>query len=201
MALRDDVWSVVSVACCHTELVLLKIPGSGEPRTQKLKFPLMRKRSLKFLPLKLGVGQYIVTHATLTARDFFRANLFPSGPFTWIFSKTSPEFFFCVLAVASQLVGALSPVNHKGLHQGWTQISIYLQVIHFESHHTTSHVFEPIYTPQALGFNAHVRSTVCWDWHPGGPEIVEKGKTEVLLVLALSASWQKEETKPNWQRG
>ena len=41
----------------------------------------------------------------------------------------------------SKLVGALSPVNHKGLHQGWTQISLYLQVINFTSHHTTSHVF------------------------------------------------------------
>ena len=40
-----------------------------------------------------------------------------------------------------ELVGAFSPVNHKGLHQGWTQTSLYLQVIHFTSHHTTSHVF------------------------------------------------------------
>ena len=37
-----------------------------------------------------------------------------------------------------QLVGALSPVNHKGLHQGWTQTLIYLQVIHSTSHYTTS---------------------------------------------------------------
>ena len=37
------------------------------------------------------------------------------------------------------LVGALSLVNHKGLHQGRTQTSIYLQVINFTSHHTTSH--------------------------------------------------------------
>ena len=32
------------------------------------------------------------------------------------------------------LVCALSPVNHKGLHQGWTQTSLGLQVIHFTSH-------------------------------------------------------------------
>ena len=37
-----------------------------------------------------------------------------------------------------------------GLHQGWTQTSFYFQVIHFTSHHTTSHVFEPIYIPRAL---------------------------------------------------
>ena len=39
------------------------------------------------------------------------------------------------------LVGALSSVNHKGLHQGWKQTSLYLQVIHFTSHHTTRHIF------------------------------------------------------------
>ena len=37
------------------------------------------------------------------------------------------------------LVCALSSVNHKGLHQGC--VSLYPQVIHFTSHHTTSHVF------------------------------------------------------------
>ena len=59
--------------------------------------------------------------------------------------------------LVSYSVGALSPVNHKGLHQGWTQTSLYLQVIHFTSHHTTSHVFccccccfKPIHIPQAL---------------------------------------------------
>ena len=41
--------------------------------------------------------QYIVMHATLTARDFFLnfANFYPSGLFTCTFSKTSPEFFLC----------------------------------------------------------------------------------------------------------
>ena len=47
--------------------------------------------------------------------------------------------------LVSWLVGALSRVNHKGLHQGWTQTSLYLLVIHFTSHHTTSHVFFFIY--------------------------------------------------------
>ena len=41
--------------------------------------------------------------------------------------------------LVSQLVGALSPVSYKGLHQGWTQTSLYLQVVNFTSHH--SHVF------------------------------------------------------------
>ena len=68
---------------------------SGELRTQKLKSHLMRTQSLKVLPLKPGVGKYIAMLATLTARDFFFANFYPSGPFTFIFSKTSPEFFLC----------------------------------------------------------------------------------------------------------
>ena len=49
----------------------LKRPRSGELRTQKLKFYLMRTQSLKVPPLKPGVGQYIAMHATLTAKDFF----------------------------------------------------------------------------------------------------------------------------------
>ena len=46
----------------------------------------------KVLPLKPGVGQYIAMHATLTARDFFFANFYPSGPFTYIFPKPLPSF-------------------------------------------------------------------------------------------------------------
>ena len=36
-------------------------------------------------------------HAMPTARDFFRANFYPSGPFTFIFPKTSSKFFLCWL--------------------------------------------------------------------------------------------------------
>ena len=60
---------------------------SGELQKQKLKSHLMRTQSLKVLPLKHGVDQYIARHATLTARDFY-----PSGPFTCIFSKPLPSF-------------------------------------------------------------------------------------------------------------
>ena len=73
---------------------------SGELRTQKLKSHLVRTQSLNVLPFKPGVGQYIAMHATLTARDFFLAYFYTSGPFTCIFSKTSPEIF-PVLAVAN----------------------------------------------------------------------------------------------------
>ena len=55
--------------------------------TQKLKSYLVRTQSLNVLPLNLGIGQYIAIHAALTARDFFLAYFYPSGPFTCIFSK------------------------------------------------------------------------------------------------------------------
>ena len=47
---------------------------SGELQSQKLKSHVLRTQSLKVLPLKPGVSQYIVIHATLAARDFFLAN-------------------------------------------------------------------------------------------------------------------------------
>ena len=67
-------------------------PSSGELRTQKLKFHLVRTQSLNVLPLKPGVGQYIAIHAALTARDFFLAYFYPSGPFTCIFPKPLDSF-------------------------------------------------------------------------------------------------------------
>ena len=68
---------------------------SWELRTQKLKSHLLRTQNLKVLPLKPGVGQYIAIHATLTARDFFFAYFYLSGPFTCIFPK-SLRIFTCV---------------------------------------------------------------------------------------------------------
>ena len=65
---------------------------SGELRTQKLQSHLMRTQSLKVLTLKPGIGQYIAMYATITARDFFLANVYPSGPFICIFPKPLPSF-------------------------------------------------------------------------------------------------------------
>ena len=65
---------------------------SGELLTQKRKCHLMRTQSLKVLPLKPAACQYIAIHATLTAMVFFLAYFYPSGPFTCIFPKTSPDF-------------------------------------------------------------------------------------------------------------
>ena len=76
------------------------VPRSGELRTQKLKSHLVRTQSLNVLPFKPGVGQYIAIHATLTARDFFLAYFYPSGPLTCIFFP-KPLPIFPVLAVAN----------------------------------------------------------------------------------------------------
>ena len=65
--------------------VAVSYSRSGELRKE------MTTQSLMVLPLNLGAGQYIAMHATLTARDFFLANLYPSGPFTCIFPKPLPS--------------------------------------------------------------------------------------------------------------
>ena len=83
------------LTCSNGGQVSLPISRSGELQMQKLKSLPISTLSLKVLPLKPGVGQYIAMHAILTARDFFLANFYLSGPFTCIFSKTSPEFFLC----------------------------------------------------------------------------------------------------------
>ena len=66
-------------------------PHSRELWTQKLRSHLVRIQSLNVLPLKPGVGQYIAIHVMLAATDFFLAYFYPSGPFTCIFSQTSPN--------------------------------------------------------------------------------------------------------------
>ena len=96
---RHDYTTAVCVSLRSSE-DLHVVPCSGELRTQKLKSHLVRTQSLNELPLKPGVGQYIAVHATLTARDVFLAYFYPSGPFTCIFSKTSPDFFH-LLAVTN----------------------------------------------------------------------------------------------------
>ena len=75
-------------------------PRSGELQTQKLKSNLVRTQSLNVLLLKPGVGQFIAMHGTLTARDFFLAYLYPSGPFICICFQNISRVF-PVLAVAN----------------------------------------------------------------------------------------------------
>ena len=86
-----------TLICELINFILTLCPRSGELRTQKLKSHLVRTQSLNVLPFKPGVGQYIAIHATLTARDFFLAYFYTSGPFTCIFPKPLPKFFLCWL--------------------------------------------------------------------------------------------------------
>ena len=93
--------------------VMLLLLRSGELRTQKLKSHPMRTQSLNVLPLKPGVSQYIAIHATLTARDFFLAYFYTFGPFTCIFSNTSPDFSLCWLRLThGSCVGPQNKTGH-----------------------------------------------------------------------------------------
>ena len=53
-------------------------------------------------------------HATLTARDFFIANFYPSGPLTYIFFQNLSQVFFPVLAAgnADSYVGPQNKLGH-----------------------------------------------------------------------------------------
>ena len=94
--LKVKVYSSALALYSNILLLLFPSPRSGELRTQKLKSHLVRTQSLNALPLKPGVGQYMAIHATFTAMGFFLAYIYPSSPFTCIYSKTSPDFFSCV---------------------------------------------------------------------------------------------------------
>ena len=97
---RQAVWrSVGHCSVCSSLSLSSCLPRSFELRTQKLKSHLVRTQGLNFLPLEPAVRQCIAIYATLTARDFFCAYFYPSGPFTCIFSKPLP--IFPVLAVAN----------------------------------------------------------------------------------------------------
>ena len=93
--------------------VAMLLPRSGEMRTQKLKSHLVKTQNLNVLPLKLGVGQYIAVHATLTARDFFLAYFYPSGPFTCIFPQNLSRFLLCWLWLThGSCVGRQNKIGH-----------------------------------------------------------------------------------------
>ena len=90
-----------------------------------------------------------------------------------------------------ELVGALSPVNHKGLFQGWTQTSLNLQVIHFTSHHTTSHVF----VPYLYSIGTQHRNLL-----PAGWPILFCGPTQepVLATANIGKNWERFWKKCRW---
>ena len=92
--------------------ICVLVSRSGELRTQKLISHLVRTQSLNVLPLKPGVGQYIAIHATLTARDFFLAYFYLSGPFTCIFCKPLPISPVLAVANTGSCVGLQNKIAH-----------------------------------------------------------------------------------------
>ena len=94
-------------------------PRSWELRTQKLKVPSSENTELKHYPFKAwSRSVYIAVHAMLTARDFFLAYLYPSSPFTCIFSETTPD----LLSWLWQMHGSCVGVQNKIGHPAWCRL-------------------------------------------------------------------------------
>ena len=92
----------------HQTSLIESCTRSGGLQTQELKSHLVRTQSLHNLILKPGVGQYIAIHATLTARYFFLAYIYPSGPFTCIFPKTVCKNDTCPAEVRIRIASAMA---------------------------------------------------------------------------------------------
>ena len=80
----------------------------------EIKVPSVESTELEGSPFKAPVGQYIALHATLTARDFFLANFYPSGPFTCILFFPNLSKILPVLAVTyiGSCVGPRNRIGH-----------------------------------------------------------------------------------------
>ena len=88
-------FSCIQVCARHSPTTYIKVLTCSSPQwgaaDADIKVP-SGENTPDVLPLKPGVGQYIAIHDTLTARDFFLAYFYHSGPFTCFFSKTSSNF-------------------------------------------------------------------------------------------------------------
>ena len=104
------------MACVLGILIVIAVVymTSHSGKLRKLKSYLMRTQSLKVLPLKPGVGQYIAMHATLTARDLFLLCLFlPFRSIHLHFFQTSPNFFsVSAVAITGSCVGPQNRIGH-----------------------------------------------------------------------------------------
>ena len=96
-------------------IMMMMIMIMGRCGRKKLKSHLLGIQSLQVLPLKPGVGQYIAIHATLTARDFFLAKFYPSGPFVCIFKNLSRVFPVLAVANNGSCVGPQNKIGHPAL--------------------------------------------------------------------------------------
>ena len=94
----------------------LLIPQWGAADAE-IKVPSGENTELKRSPFKVGVGQYIAIHATLTARGFFLAYFYPYGPFTCIFQKTFPSFPVLAVANTGSCVGPQNKIGHRAVRR------------------------------------------------------------------------------------
>ena len=81
---------------------------------RRIKDSSVENLELKGYSFEAWRGQNIAAHASPTAGDFFLANFYLPGPFTFIFSKTSPEFVcVCVCVEADAGYHVECPQNIK----------------------------------------------------------------------------------------
>ena len=87
------------------------------------------------------------------------------------------------LRLVSQLVGALSPVSHKGLHQGWTQTSLCFQSYSFH---------EPSYHKSCFWAYLYSAGTQHGNLHPAGWSILFCGSIQepVLATANTGKNWE-----------
>ena len=88
---REDTPFCIS---CKEALSLAYFTPQWGAADAEIKVPSGENTELKRSPFKVGVGQYIAIHATLTARDFFLASTLPVHSPAF-FPKPLP-IFFCV---------------------------------------------------------------------------------------------------------
>ena len=91
------------------------LPCSWELRMQKLNSHLVRTQVLNVLPLKPEVGQYIAIHATLTARDFYLTNFYPSVHSPAFFPQNSYQVFPVLATFQRQSINKLDHKLNKKL--------------------------------------------------------------------------------------
>ena len=111
---RWSPWSKVNFRECTRQKARITKKGGLTLRYRSFKLQALDLRCVRYSYDSEEFHMYpaIAIHATFTAMDSFLANVYPSVPFTCIFSKTSSEFF-PVLAVANT-GSCVSPQNKIG---------------------------------------------------------------------------------------
>ena len=101
-----------------------------------------------------------------------------------------------------QSVGALSPVNHKGLYQGWYQTSLYRHIIHYSSNYTTGLFFKNHSTNSIHNFGMQTKKnkTYFWDYLFSADTQQAKLHPAVWPILFWGPAKATINTGKNWER-